>query len=321
MTKPANYIACSIVATALMLLTVVLASCSDEHLPTIEDQAPTIVDAPDSAELASPIAEISPAEAWEAAQPALAQAEEASKKLIEERLSPARKLFEAASSQVGLEAFVDDILSYGSKLKRLSGEEQFNRHVAESFQEKVLSEQQLTKLFENIAATYQTDLDACDSQLLLTLQADADTAPAQAIDAAKFLPPVRQNFSELYRASQVVAGDDVVVEVLRQGTSLIVGQFLSTAIANRATNNDSAGDGLGKTGLIELAGLAIGFALDHVIDQVTSPKDDLVKKLRRSLGELRDRSIPALRGCLQNMASERAAARRQVISQAYGVAQ
>ena len=266
------------------------------------------------------VSPLNPQQAWEAALPHLATADDEATKAVDRQLTQVRRFFEALIAEGRLQRFADDALSWTAKYKLVvEGRADFDTYVAKQFKQIVFSEQEMRDLLTSVITAYQQELDAADNNLFVALRTDTDTRFS---DLGMSLPTVEQihkRFDGLIQAAQTTAAGDLPGAVAREIASFLVGEVL-TQVATQALTSAGILGTAGASGVMTFGvGILVGLGVDYIVQEVTAPQEELVKQLRARLFEVRDSILAPTRTYLEEAGRRRSAVRRQVVAEAIGV--
>ena len=266
------------------------------------------------------VVSLSPQQAWEAAQPHLATADDETTMAVDRQLKQVRRFFEALIAEGRLHRFADEALSWSSKYKLVvESRADFDAYVAAQFKQIVFSEQEVRDLLSSVIAAYQQELDAADNHLLVALQTDADTRFSEVGVSLPTIEQIHERLAGIVEAAQTTAAADLPGAVAREIGSFLVGEVLTQVATQVLTSAGILGTGTASGVMTFGVGILVGLGVDYIVQEVTAPQEQLVKQLRGKLFEVRDSVLAPTRTYLEELGRQRSAARRQVVAEAIGV--
>ncbi len=266
------------------------------------------------------VSQLSPQQAWDAAQPHLATADDETTKAVDRQLKQVDRFFETLIAEGRVHRFADDALSWTAKYKLvIASRADFDAYIAGQFKQIVFSEQDVRDLLASVIATYQQELDAADNHLLVALQTDADTRFSDVGVSLPTIDQIHERLAGIVEAAQTTAAGDLPGAIAREIGSFLVGEVLIQVATQALTSAGILGTGTASGVMTFGVGILVGLGVDYVVQEVTAPQEQLVKQLRGKLFEVRDSVLAPTRTYLEELGRQRSAARRQVVAEAIGV--
>lgn len=265
-------------------------------------------------------------------EPELARAEAEARDAIATRLRPVDALFEAARR--GLPRFADRALGWESRLAVVTDRLPWSsgrdtaRVLRAAFHACVLDPEQLEQAAGRAVAETLAAFQEIDDALLVRLRADLDDLPAPAprpiVGRDRLLADVTTSTAAATAACRPELARAVALEV----AAILASEAVTGAVLRSAAASGLAGavtlSGPMSLGVGLAAGLAADRALSWAIDRWVDPRGTLIRLLDAQLTELRRRVLrgsarePGLRPRLEQLARDRAAARRTRILETLG---
>ncbi len=266
------------------------------------------------------VSRLSPQQAWEAAQPHLATADDETTKAVDRQLKQVDRFFETLIAEGRVHRFADDALSWTAKYKLvIASRADFDAYIAGQFKQIVFSEQEVRDLLASVIATYQQELDAADNHLLVALQTDTDTRFSDVGVSLPTIDQIHERLAGIVEAAQTTAAGDLPGAIAREIGSFLAGEVLTQVATQALTSVGILGSGTASGFMTFGVGILVGLGVDYVVQEVTAPQEQLVKQLRGKLFEVRDSVLAPTRTYLEELGRQRSAARRQVVAEAIGV--
>jgi len=267
-----------------------------------------------------PIANLSPPQAWEAAQPHLKNADDDMQRAVDRRLRQVQDFFAFPARSGRLAMFAEDALGLGAKWKLVTeGRTPFDDYITGRFQSLVLAEDDCREFLAQLVADYQRELDAADNKALVAIQADIEGSPGSLAAALPTTQQIHESFAEAIRAAQVQSSGDLTASLGRQLVSFVAMEVVTQVATEALTSAGILGAGTMSSVASFGIGILAGIAVDYVINEITAPKEKLVAELHGKLTDLGDSTVALLRPHLKDLAHRRSALRRNLIAQAIGV--
>jgi hypothetical protein len=246
-------------------------------------------------------------------------------KELQTQLKPVREMFSRAR-RVGTRAFAEDALSWESKYKLtkdyVTGGCDHKRYLEQRFAARIFSDADIEKTVKTSVAAYFRQLDAIDSQLLVSLQADIasishDEAPT--IDRKALELSLERAIKDAVTA---VAADTRGM-IGQELASYIAGDVLAIAALELATSSGILTAGAASGTVTLGVGLVVGLIVDYLVswayDKYFDPTGELERQLDRKLVEMEQFILdgtsksPGLEKRLQDYAARRGIARSVAI--------
>lgn len=241
---------------------------------------------------------------------------------IDRHLALLRGVFEEAHGRVP--SFVDRVLGIGGKVFYLThSEAEFKQAVLNTFQEEVISQEDIEHAIQQILQSYVASLNDLDSQLLVELMADMPDPSRSGIGGAF----VSQDIVEkTIGAIPSPLTDTLPKAIASDVASLILGE-LATQIATRVLVSAGVlGEGAASSTVTFGVGLVAAFVVDSIVEQVsgirpyiTETCDQQLDMLYLQIAEGRKpdgtKTGRGLRELLEQYHQERMKARRLMVHQ------
>jgi hypothetical protein len=263
---------------------------------------------------------LSPQQAWEAAQPHIATADDETTKAVDRQLKQVRRFFEVLIAEGRLQRFADEALSWSAKYKLVvESRADFDAYVAQRFKQIVFSEKDVRDLLASVIADYQNELDATDNNLLVALRTDTDTRFSDRGVSLPTIEQIHERLAGIVEAAQTTAAGDLPGAIAREIGSFLAGEVLTQVATQALTSAGILGAGTASGVMTFGVGILVGLGVDYVVQEVTAPQEQLIKQLRAKLFEVRNSVLAPTGVYLEEVGRQRSAARRQIVAEAIGV--
>jgi hypothetical protein len=256
------------------------------------------------------------AKTWEQAWPRLIEAEDQSKREIDNAIKVIDRRFDEASSHV--QAYSEEIMglfgklsvfaggaedvingaaglidgALGTKLGQVAPADRFGVFARERFTSLVLDPLAFKREIQGVAATYGKRLQAIETRLLMDLEVDAENGwdPRKDLPAVSFDKPLLAHIDGVCSETVTDASRDLIVEVGKQvgGGYLTSILFGAGAAGGMAALTDQDPVTAATIGLGFLAAMAVDYVLEKAVEAVGhQPVKQLTDKVKARLDTTR----------------------------------
>lgn len=265
--------------------------------------------------------------AAERAKPHMEWADAQSLKAVDDHLASLSDYLEEVKKRTP--KFAEEVLGWGSKWRvvvdRLprTRTDRHEIYLRERFAAHIFTSEQLSQSIEAVVKGYTSSVQSTEGLMLVKIKADIADLPQASLPQFASKESLERAFAvALENAAQKVQVD-LRNDAMREVASIIAGQVLTMVAVRLGVSGGILAAGAGSSWVTLGIGLAVGFIVDWVVQQIwnwwADPVGDMSKMLNGKLDVIHklivdgDGTNPGLQGKLLELHEKRKQVRRQAV--------
>jgi len=227
-------------------------------------------------------------------------------------------------------ALADEVLGWGSKWRLITdhipfiGTDQAHEEfIRDAFHKHLFTKEGLEAQVRSVVKNYLESVKGVESQMLVKIRQDIGDLPQGVIIFQVNKDKLHELLEKAMSLARDRAGAELREEAAKQIVSLVVGEVLAHAAVRLGVSggilSTGAASGWVTFGVGVVAGVVVDQAVSMVWDLVADPRGELARTIALKIDEIQEAivegtsSAPGMRIRLEQLARERAVARRSAI--------